>query len=195
MKHRKNMKNSATCQRFLVLGMGNPLLCDDCIGLHVVESARRTTCASLENVVFKENFSGGFDLLYDLVGFHRAIIVDAVSTGLSAPGTIHEFPLSDLAFLEQDRLVFAHGISVPAIIALGMKCGYAMPEEVAIFGIETEDVSSFSMEPTACVKDCIAGAVGRIEERLLAWYGKTPLKASNRTFMKSVASSNTKEIQ
>jgi hydrogenase maturation protease len=165
--------------KILVLGMGNPLLCDDGVGLSVVETAERMFGSMFvglgDRVSFRKNYCGGIDMLYDLMEARKAIIVDSVQTGSAAPGHCHEFFLEDLDGICHDRLVYAHGVSLPTVMELGRQCGYAMPEDVVIFGIESSNVTSFSTEPTVNVRKSIMEVVNRIEKRLLAWLSEANL--------------------
>jgi len=160
--------NTTENQSVVVLGMGNPLLCDDSIGLHVLQCARREL-SGMEGVWFKENFSGGLDLLYDVMDFDQAIIVDCIQTGNMEAGTCREFPLSALKSLSHDRLVHAHGVGLLETMEIGERLGYRMPREVVILGIEGDDLSSFSTNPTPRVGQCVAAAIELIQKRLLSW--------------------------
>lgn len=175
----KTIKMFASQPHFLVLGMGNPLLCDDAVGLSVVETAASRLPGKLAGhgdcVAFKTNYCGGIDMLYDLMGIQKAIIVDSVQTGSALPGYCHEFFLEDLEGICHDRLVYAHGVSLPTVMELGKQCGYAMPSEVVIFGIESVDITSFSVDPTENVRRSITDVVNRIEKRLLAWLSEANL--------------------
>ncbi len=44
-----------------------------------------------------------------------------------------------------------------------------MPEELLIFGIESEDVTTFSEKLTGKVEACVDDVVDRIRETLLMW--------------------------
>lgn len=172
---------------FLVLGMGNPLLCDDGVGLRVVETAERMLAGFGNSVAFKKNYCGGMDLLYDLIGVRKAIIVDSVQTVNATAGHCHEFRLDELTHIVHDRLVYAHGVSLPTVMELGRQCGYAMPEDVVIFGIESSDVTSFSTEPTVNVRKSIMEVVNRIEKRLLAWFAEADLALAPPAFAEASA--------
>jgi Ni,Fe-hydrogenase maturation factor len=64
---------------------------------------------------------------------------------------------------------------LPAVVDLGKQCGYAMPSEIVIFGIESVDITSFSIDPTENVRLAISDVVDRIEKRLLAWLSEANL--------------------
>jgi hydrogenase maturation protease len=169
---------------FSVLGMGNPLLCDDGVGLRIVEYAEKQIDREETSVTFMKNYSGGFDMLYDLTGFQKTIIVDSVVTGRVPFGFCHEFSLSDIERTAQDRLVYAHGISLPTVLRIGEQCGYPMPSEIIIYGIESEDVSTFSFHSTPPVEKAIMCVIDKINRQLSLWNANKPV-ASRPLFAKT----------
>ena len=156
-------------KKILVLGIGNELLCDDGIGLKVVNCANEKLGKAFESVDFKNNYSAGFDLLYDMINFTHAIIVDAVCTGKAAPGFCHKFSIRDIKSMMQCRLADSHGLNLDTILAMGEKMGYSMPGNIVILGIETEDILSFSTEPTYAVKNSVPRVLETIRGILLQW--------------------------
>jgi hydrogenase maturation protease len=153
----------------LVLGIGNELLCDDGIGLRVVNCAQEKLGTIFPHVAFRNDYSAGFDLLYEMMDVARAIIVDAVCTGLAAPGSCREFTVRHLRHMTQCRLADSHGLNLATILAMGEKLGYSMPGDIVIYGIETGDVTSFSTEPTVAVKSAVPRVVEMIRRTLLRW--------------------------
>ncbi len=71
----------------LILGLGNPLVTDDSVGLRVVEQLK-PLLADRADVEVSEDYWGGLRLMERMIGFERAIVVDAIQTG-APPGTIH----------------------------------------------------------------------------------------------------------
>ena len=71
----------------LVIGLGNPLVTDDSVGLRVAAELK-TRLAGRPDVEVGEDYWGGLRLMERLVGSDRAIVIDAICTG-APPGTIH----------------------------------------------------------------------------------------------------------
>jgi hydrogenase maturation protease len=163
------MHHTSDDNLFLVLGMGNPLLCDDSIGLRVVESAEKTICGKSARTAFKKNYSGGIDLLYDLVGFHKALIVDSLVTGNAPAGYCHEFSLTSIDKAVREHCVFAHGISMSSVFRIGAQCGYPMPDETVILAIESHDVTTFSEELSPSLEASMEGIIRKIIATLSRW--------------------------
>ena len=66
--------------RTLIVGLGNPLVTDDSVGLRVVEELR-PLLADRADVEVAEDYWGGLRLMERMIGFDRAIVVDAIHTG------------------------------------------------------------------------------------------------------------------
>lgn len=145
-----------------LVGLGNPLLCDDAIGLLAVDRVEAVAPRLRRTVAFKKNYSGGVDLLYDIAGHCRVMIVDSIVTGSRPPGFCHELRLNDLPRSVSPRLVDSHGINLRDVFAIGASCGYSMPDDVRIFAIEVEDMATFSEKPTRTVAACLPSVAERI---------------------------------
>lgn len=68
----------------LVLGMGNPILCDDGVGIRVARVLLEKP--QLPDVTIEEFSLAGMDLLELLSGYDRAIIIDAIEADGAKPG-------------------------------------------------------------------------------------------------------------
>ena len=77
----------------LVIGLGNPLVTDDSVGLRVAAELK-TRLAGRPDVEVDEDYWGGLRLMERLVGCDRAIVIDAIHTG-APPGTIHRLTPDD----------------------------------------------------------------------------------------------------
>ena len=62
----------------LVVGLGNPILTDDGVGIYVARAAAER--CQRDNVTFAEASVGGMRLLDVLKGYERVIMVDAIQT-------------------------------------------------------------------------------------------------------------------
>lgn len=73
-------------EKTLVLGLGNPILSDDGVGLRVAAGLEGRLG---EGVTVIEASLAGLDLLELLSGYDRAIIIDAIQTEGGQPGRIY----------------------------------------------------------------------------------------------------------
>lgn len=149
--------------RTLVLGLGNPLLRDDSVGLRVVR-ALQVELDGFPGVELAEDYHGGLRLMERLVGFRRAIVIDAIVTG-AAPGSLHLLAVDGHA---TQRSASAHDVDLPTALAVGRQAGAELPEveDILLVGIEAEDVLTFGEKLTPAVEAAIPQAVRVILEQL-----------------------------
>jgi hydrogenase maturation protease len=137
----------------LILGLGNPILTDDGIGIHVV---REVASRSLpKDITCTEASLGGLRLLEILAGYERVILVDAIQTPNGKPGDIHRLRADDLrASLHAGS---THDLSLPGALRLGRSMGMALPddENILILAVEVVDVLTFGEECTPEVAEAI----------------------------------------
>ena len=146
--------------RLLVLGLGNDILCDDAIGLHVVRELRRRLAAST-NIEVMETAEMGLSLLDFIVGYEALVLVDAVQTGQAPPGFLHELDGSDLKALPGGS---PHFLGVGEMLALGRKLGLKMPDQVRIFAIEVADPFTVSTQMTPTLEQALPGLVAHVRD-------------------------------
>jgi hydrogenase maturation protease len=125
----------------LVLGMGNPILSDDGVGLYVAERVRET--ALPDGVEVTQSEVAGLRLLELVRGHDKVVIVDAIRSGRE-PGDVVRYEAKD--FKGGHRYGSAHSIGLKTVLELGERLGYDMPAEVVVFAIEAEDVETFGEE-------------------------------------------------
>ncbi len=147
--------------RTLVLGLGNPLLGDDAVGLKVAQLVRDRLNGA-PGVDVEEEEAGGLRLMERMTGYDRAVLVDAAVTG-GTPGEVRRLAPHDLP---TQRTATAHGIDLPSALALGRQLGYPMPSEVTIVAIEAESVLEFRNDMTPAVAAAVERAVAVVLEEL-----------------------------
>lgn len=152
-----------------VIGMGNPILCDDSVGLLIIDALEQRISKNFPEVEFKKNYSGGMDLLDDLVDKEKAIITDCVKTENRPPGFCHEFSIEQIDEITQPRIVDSHSLDLLTVLETGERCGYSIPKDILIYGIEGTDFSEFSEEPSLAVKKGMKITINKIIKKLEAW--------------------------
>jgi len=145
--------------KILVLGLGNPLVTDDSVGLRVAAKLQ-PLLADRPDVDVSEDYWGGLRLMERMVGFDRAIVIDAICTG-APPGTIHHLTP---ASIPTQRSTSSHDVNLPTALALGRSAGLHLPgdEHILLVGIEAEDILSFGEQCTPAVEAAIAPAVQEV---------------------------------
>ena len=151
--------------RTLVVGMGNPILSDDAVGLLVAQRLAEQPLP--DGVEVLESEQGGLRLLDLVRGFTRLIIIDALKSGRT-PGEIAIFTEDD--FAGGHRYRSAHSISLSTALELGRRLGYEMPRQVKVFAIEADDVVTFGER----LSPPVAAAAARVVELVGAEVGILP---------------------
>jgi hydrogenase maturation protease len=149
----------------VVVGLGNDIAGDDGAGIEVARILAQELADHDEIDVVALPWAG-FALLDVLRGRNRAAIVDCLTTGNYAPGTIVAIDESDLA--GSVRLNSFHDISYPTAMALGRQMGWAMPENIAIWGIEASSFGTFTEELSPAVAESIHEVAHQVTEFLEA---------------------------
>lgn len=148
----------------LVLGLGNPLRTDDAVGLRVA-ARLRTLLDGRTGVDVDLDYQGGLRTMERMIGYRRAIVVDALRSADRAPGTVRRLR-GDL--LPARHCASAHDVDLNTALGLGRRAGLRLPEarDVIVIGIVTEDVDSFGEECTPEVEAAVPGAVAAVLDLL-----------------------------
>lgn len=123
----ENIKN------ILILGIGNILLKDEGIGVHVVNKLKEMQLPP--DVEIMDGGTLGIDLLFYIEGRKKVIVIDTVKAG-EPPGTMYRFTDKDLV-MKKGTLRSAHGIDFTDVIRAAEFLG-TKPEEIVFIGVEPE---------------------------------------------------------
>jgi hydrogenase maturation protease len=147
----------------IILGLGNPLISDDSVGLRVAAQLR-TRLADRPDLEISEDYWGGLRLMERLIGYDRAVVIDAICTG-APPGTIHRLAPADLP---TQRSASAHDVNFPTALTFGRQSGAKLPpdERILLVGIEAVDILTFSEQLTPEVEEAIPRAVELVVQAL-----------------------------
>lgn len=136
----------------IVIGLGNPVLSDDAVGLRVVRCLA-WRLRGVDGIEVRELYSGGIRLMEALVGFERAVIVDAIVTQGGRPGTVYSPAVGDL--FETRNTHSTHDANLAVALAFGRLAGLRLPTEIRIWAVEALDVTSFSERLTVHVERAV----------------------------------------
>jgi hydrogenase maturation protease len=121
----------------LVIGIGNTLLKDEGVGVKCVEYLRSSGLN--KGIKLLDGATFGFDLLEEMKGFEKVVIVDAVDMG-KEPGHIAGFDAEQILSLPSDKKFSLHEIGLADVIQVGKRIGYTF-SNVRIVGIQPSEVS------------------------------------------------------
>ena len=121
----------------IVIGVGNPVIADDALGLVAARSVR-DQCPG--GVAVAEVFNGGLELMEAMAGYDRAFVVDAIVAG-GRPGTIYRLGIDEVAATRNTSTT--HNGSLSTAMELGRLSGVKLPSEVRFWAVEAGDVTTF----------------------------------------------------
>lgn len=165
----------------IIVGLGNPILGDDGVGWRVAEEVHKQILldpALGKDVVIECLSLGGLSLMEHLIGYKRAILIDAVNLNQSPQGSIYHLSLDELPDYAAGHLTSAHDTSLQTALRLGQSMGAQLPEEIIIIGIESENVYDFSEELSPPVAEALPKAVKSVLN-LITSEGNSPIQGVN----------------
>jgi hydrogenase maturation protease len=146
----------------LVLGLGNPILSDDGVGIKVA----REVADQLNNpqVTVAETSAAGLSLLDSIVGYDKVIIIDAIQTEKGRAGQIYRMGPEDFSLTK--HFSSPHQINLATALELGKMLNLAMPQKITVFAVEAKDITSFSEKCTPKVEQAIPEVVKMVLQEL-----------------------------
>ena len=159
----------------LILGVGNLLLRDEGVGVHVISTLRDRELP--DDIELLDGGTASFDLLDTLAGRRQVIIIDAVRTG-SEPGTIFRFTPEDIS-VSREQITSLHQVGLLETLDVAKRLLDSPPEEVVVLGIEPKEIG-WGLELSAEVK----AAVPKVIELIMAEldrFQRRPLGESQRS--------------
>jgi hydrogenase maturation protease len=132
----------------LLLGMGNPILCDDAVGIRLARDFKARLNHKADLDVIEECSVGGLSLLDIFSGYERVIVLDSLRTADGIPGEWYHFTAP--ALRETIHLTNIHDANFATALALGKSIGMPLPQpaNIYIFGVEVKENRLFSESMT-----------------------------------------------
>lgn len=141
-----------------MLGVGNPILSDDGVGIHV---ARRLKGMNIPGVTVEELAASGLELLDVVVDYDEVVIIDAIQTKDGKPGDFYE--LEERDFERSVHGSSPHGVNIATALALGRKIvPDKMPKRILFIAVEAADVINVSEKLTQMVQEAIPKILDKI---------------------------------
>jgi hydrogenase maturation protease len=148
----------------IVIGLGNLLLSDDGVGIQVIRYLRqilRRASNDHADIVLEEDHRGGLRLMERLIGYRRAIIVDAIQTASCPAGTVRRLGVGQLATAHS---CCSHDADLQDALDFGRKAGAPLPRnsEIDLIAVEAADCHTFCEELTPPVAGAVALAAAEV---------------------------------
>ena len=119
-------------KRVLILGLGNPLLGDEGIGVRVVNELTKLELP--DGVSAVEGGTAGLGLIGLMEGYQRVIIVDAADMG-HPPGRVVRFTPSEAQFKTVEGPLSPHQIGLGEVLTLATALEI-VPTKLVIIGVQ-----------------------------------------------------------
>ncbi|MBN1770940.1 MAG: hydrogenase maturation protease [Deltaproteobacteria bacterium] len=156
--------------RIVVLGLGNPVLADDAVGLEVAERVEALLASGFApagvEIEVCRNESGGWDVLDYVEDADALVLVDASTDSTLAPGELRWYDPRALACFTSGRLRGVHNIDMFTAIDYARRMGTRVPAAIHVLGIGVEDVLTLTEECTPRVREAVEPAARRVLECL-----------------------------
>jgi hydrogenase maturation protease len=160
-----------TAERITVMGIGNPLMRDEGVGIRVIE-VLMTGFSFPSNVTLVDAGTMGMSILNLFRECDYMLVVDAVNGTDLEPGTIIRLTPDDIA--PNQVMHSLHDVRLVDVLQSAMLMG--VQPEVDCVGIQIADMSEMSIGLTAEVEACVPAAV----DAVLAVLAERGISASAR---------------
>jgi hydrogenase maturation protease len=147
----------------IIIGIGNPVLSDDSVGIRIAHMLAHELRAR-PDVETRELWAGGLRLMEALKGHERAIIIDAIVTDGGKPGSVYTLQPSDLR--QSRNTCCAHDAGFQEALELGVMLGLNLPRQITIWAVEADDVETFSENLTRDVERAVPVVVEGVMRQL-----------------------------
>jgi hydrogenase maturation protease len=142
--------------RVLILGMGNPILTDDGVGIVVANALE----GKVNGADVATSAMIGFDLLDAITEYDKVYLIDAMCTRDGIVGEVKK--ISKEGGAGTMHLFTSHGMHFFELMELGKRCGLNMPEIGAVYGIEIGDNVCFGNSLTMELQERMAPIMDKI---------------------------------
>jgi hydrogenase maturation protease len=153
-------REEAFSPKTVVLGIGNVLLSDEGIGVHVANVLSGMELPQGVSVI--EGGTDGFSLLNIITEADRLIVVDAVKGG-AEPGSIYRFSVDDVRSVPSGFRTSVHQVGILEVIDLSGLIGKT--PKTTVIGVEPKSLD-MSLELSPEIKEKIPRIIELVFEEL-----------------------------
>lgn len=152
-------------ENVLILGIGNTLLTDEGIGVHLVEEMQRRV-GDIEGVTYLDGGTLSFTLAEPIARAQGLIVVDAARMG-TAPGTLKVFHDEAMDRYLTGNRESVHEVSLTDLMDIA-RLSESLPRRRCLVGIEPASLD-WGEQPSATVSPAIELGIDEILSILEAW--------------------------
>lgn len=157
----KNQNNKT-----LVLGIGNTLLSDEGIGIHVLRELQQNNQIQ-GDIEYLDGGTLSFTLATPIENCNQFIVIDA-SEIKSKPGVVKVFENDEMdTFITSGNKKSVHEVGLVDVMSIAMLTGN-LPTKRALIGIQPDSLD-WGNQPTELVKKSIPVACQHVENLITVW--------------------------
>jgi hydrogenase maturation protease len=147
----------------LILGVGNPIITDDGVGIRIARELRKKITD--ENIDILDASIEGLAVLDVIEGYDKLIIVDSIKTRDGSPGECYKVDWQGL----RNGLspATAHNVNICTAIEMGRRLGQSVPDEIVIYAVEVKDNLTFGENLTEDLERKVPDLVCRIYDDVI----------------------------
>ena len=160
----------------LILGIGNKLLQDEGVGVHVVDYLKESGKLPA-NVSLVDGGTLSFSLVADIEDADKLIIIDAAELG-AAPGTVRCMENEEMDSFIGGMRRSVHEVSLLDLMDMARLTGF-LPRQRALLGIQPQ-VMDWGEQPSARVLAAIPEAAAQVIRLVRKWTENTGTKTRVR---------------
>ena len=134
-------------EKISILGFGNPVREDDGVGIYVIEKLKERI--QHDHIDILDMGTSAFEVLFQLKGKDRIILIDAVVNTGEEVGTLYKLPASEIeGAIKDDPLVFLHSLKWDQALSYAKKILLEeYPEHIDVYLVAI-DSTRFNTEMT-----------------------------------------------
>lgn len=151
----------------LVLGIGNTIMGDDGVGVHIVRDLAKKIHD--KHIDVKDVSMDGLNLLELVLGYDKLIVIDAIMTfDVMRVGEVHKLKPEDIRNLaSSDFNIVPHNFNLATTLALGEKLFVEqMPRDVIVFAVSAQEVTEITEKMTPEVAQAVPRVVDMVLKEL-----------------------------
>lgn len=148
----------------VLLGVGNILLTDEGLGVHVINDLRRNYTFT-PSISLVDGGTMGMELLTYMRGMKKILLIDAINGG-EAPGTVYEFPHKELEQYFTEH-ISVHEVGMQDILRIRAIQEDPL-EDAVVIGVEPLSLE-VGFEPSEVVAKALPDVKERVIKTLQSW--------------------------
>lgn len=153
---------SSNEKKVLILGLGNLLMGDDGVGIHIVNELRRINFPDFVDII--DGGTAGLGLLEMLSDYQRVIIIDAIRDKQGSFSGMRLFSPDDLNEESEGAVYSMHDMELGSCLVLMKRLEMNTPP-ISILGVSAKNISP-TMELSAECKRFIPEAIRFIKKMI-----------------------------